>query len=67
VTGEEGENDCAHGFIDNYMTWADGLGVSYLGWSWNPYDCKSFPSLITDYAGTPSAFGQGLKAHLQSL
>jgi hypothetical protein len=67
VTGEIGENDCAHGFIDGYMSWADGLGVSYLGWAWNQQDCSSFPALITDYNGTPSAFGQGLMQHLQSL
>ncbi len=67
ITGENGENDCAHGFVDGYMTWADGLGISYLGWSWNALDCSSFPALITDYAGTPSGFGAGLKAHLLSL
>jgi hypothetical protein len=67
VTGENGENDCAHGFVDTYMTWADGLGISYLGWAWNPYDCNSFPALVSDYNGTPTGYGQGLKAHLQSL
>jgi hypothetical protein len=67
VTGEIGENDCAHGFIDGYMTWADGLGISYLGWAWNASDCKAFPSLIVDYSGTPTAFGQGLMTHLRSL
>jgi hypothetical protein len=67
VTGENGENDCAHGFVDTYMTWADGLGISYLGWAWNTYDCSSFPALVSDYNGTPTGYGQGLKAHLQSL
>jgi hypothetical protein len=67
ITGENGENDCAHGFVDTYMTWADGLGISYLGWAWNPYGCGSFPALVSDYNGTPTGFGQGLMAHLQSL
>jgi hypothetical protein len=67
VTGENGENDCAHGFVDGYMAWADTLGISYLGWAWNPYNCNSFPALITDYKGTPTPFGQGLMTHLQSL
>jgi hypothetical protein len=67
ITGENGENDCAHGFVDAYMTWADSLGISYLGWAWNPYDCKAFPALISDYTGTPTPFGQGLMAHLQKL
>jgi endoglucanase len=68
ITGENGENDCGTSFVDAYMTWADGLGISYLGWAWNTDDCSSFPSLITSYdAGTPTAFGMGLKNHLTSL
>jgi PKD repeat protein len=67
VTGELGENDCGHTFIDGYMPWADTNGVSYLGWAWNPYDCSTFPSLISDYAGTPTAFGIGLRDHLAAL
>jgi hypothetical protein len=31
LTGELGENDCQHGFIDAFMGWADHEGVSYLG------------------------------------
>ena len=65
VTGEMGENDCAHGFIDTYMPWADTNGVSYLGWAWNVWDCKSGPALITDYDGGATGFGAGLQAHLQ--
>ena len=54
-----GEQDCAHGFIDGYMSWADAKGISYLGWAWNPQNCNTFPSLITNVDGTPTAFGQG--------
>jgi hypothetical protein len=64
VTGELGEDDCGHAFIDGYMPWADMHGVSYLGWTWNVWSCSSGPALVTDYGGTPTAFGQGLKAHL---
>jgi len=64
VTGEMGENDCAHGFIDTYMPWADMHGVSYLGWTWNVWDCNNGPALITDYDGGTTGFGAGLKAHL---
>ncbi len=66
VTGELGERDCQHAFIDGYMTWADSHGVGYLGWAWNappelnPADFrKSLPSLITDATGTPSALRAG--------
>jgi hypothetical protein len=68
VTGEMGEDDCAHGFIDDYMAWADAQQprISYLGWTWNTWDCKDGPALITDYSGTPTPFGVGLRDHLQS-
>jgi endoglucanase len=64
VTGELGENDCAESYVDSYFAWADPLGISYLGWSWNVQTCGSFPALITSYAGTPTAFGQGFLTHL---
>jgi hypothetical protein len=67
VTGEIGETDCGHRFIDDYMTWADGHGVSYLGWTWNVWNCGSGPALITDYDGTASGMGAGLKEHLAGL
>jgi endoglucanase len=67
VTGELGENDCAHGFVDVYMAWADAHGVSYLGWTWNPWNCSSGPALIADWQGTPTPYGQGLRDHLAAL
>lgn len=67
VTGEIGETDCASGFIDSYMTWADAHGVSYLAWSWNTASCSGGPALITSYDGTPTAFGAGFEAHLAAL
>ena len=70
VTGELGEDDCQQSFIDAYMNWADPLGVSYLGWTWDAgggWTCGGGPTLITDYAGTPSGMGAGLQAHLAAL
>jgi hypothetical protein len=61
---EIGENDCAHGFIDTVMNWADSHGVGYLAWTWNNWDCSSGPSLITDWDGTATAYGLGFKNHL---
>src|SRR5579875_1473291 len=55
IAGEIGENDCAHGFIDTAMAWFDQHGISYLGWAWDTYDCSSFPALISNYNGTPTA------------
>jgi aryl-phospho-beta-D-glucosidase BglC (GH1 family) len=67
ITGELGENDCGSGFIDNFMTFADGQGISYLGWAWNSANCNSFPALISNWGGTPSGFGAGYKAHLATV
>lgn len=70
VTGELGEGDCRHRYIDGYMPWADRHGISYLGWAWNignGWTCKGGPSLIRNYAGQPSAFGIGLREHLREL
>jgi hypothetical protein len=67
VTGELGEDDCAHGFIDTYMPWADAVGISYLGWTWDTWNCNSGPALISDYGGTPTPFGAGFRDHLISL
>jgi endoglucanase len=67
LTGELGQRDCAHGFIDSFMTWADARGISYLGWAWNVQNCNSFPALISNVDGTPTNFGIGLRDHLLSL
>jgi hypothetical protein len=63
VVGEIGENDCATGHITALMNWLDARGASYLGWTWNTWDCRSGPALISDYSGTPTAFGAGLRDH----
>ncbi len=68
VAGEIGENDCADSYMDPLMTWLDIQGISYLAWTWNTdCDCSSGPALISDYTGTPTGYGAGVKAHLQSL
>ncbi|MEU8975656.1 cellulose binding domain-containing protein [Streptomyces monashensis] len=67
VAGEIGENTCAHGFTDQAMKWFDDRNLSYLGWTWNTWDCSSGPSLISAYDGTPTAYGTGLRDHLRAL
>uniref|UniRef100_A0A1B6KME0 Glycoside hydrolase family 5 domain-containing protein n=1 Tax=Graphocephala atropunctata TaxID=36148 RepID=A0A1B6KME0_9HEMI len=65
IVGETGENDCDHTYVDELMNWLDSKYISYLGWTWNTWDCFSGPSLIMDYDGSPTAYGIGLKEHLQ--
>ena len=64
VTGEIGEDDCAGGFVDGYLEWADAHGIGYLGWEWNTADCTGGPALITSHDGTPTAFGAAVREHL---
>ncbi|AUY53494.1 cellulase family glycosylhydrolase [Streptomyces sp. CB01881] len=67
VAGEIGENTCGHAFVDRVMKWSDDRGLSYLGWTWNTWDCSSGPALISGYDGTPTAFGIGVRDHLRTL
>ncbi|MHB8627503.1 MAG: glycoside hydrolase family 5 protein [Aggregatilineales bacterium] len=67
IAGEIGEDDCAHGFVDSLMGWLDTHNASYLGWTWNAWDCKKGPALISDYSGIPTALGQGLKDHFAAV
>ncbi|MFN2581406.1 MAG: glycoside hydrolase family 5 protein [Candidatus Dormibacteria bacterium] len=67
ITGEIGEDDCAGGFITQYMQWADSTGISYVGWTWDTWNCSSGPALITAYDGTPTAYGAAFRSHLAAL
>jgi hypothetical protein len=72
VVGELGETDCAHGYIDSWMRYADRQHLSYLGWTWNAtapgsWTCRGGPSLIKNWNGTPTAYGVGYKEHLAPL
>jgi hypothetical protein len=68
IAGEIGENDCADGYIDRLISWLDARSASYLAWAWNAdFACNSGPGLIKDYAGTPTGYGKGYRAHLRSL
>jgi hypothetical protein len=67
IAGEIGEGDCADTYITPLMTYLDANGANYLGWAWDTYNCSSFPALISDYNGTPTAFGLGYRNHLLIL
>ena len=63
MAGEIGENDCASGYVTGLTDWLDRHQVSYLGWTWNTWNCGSGPSLISSCDGTPTAFGAGIRAY----
>lgn len=66
VATEIGETDCAGGYVGPLMDWLDGHGVSYLAWTWDTWDCKSGPALITSYDGTATEYGVAVRDHFLS-
>ena len=55
-------------YITPLTTWLESKGISFLAWAWNAdFACSSGPGLITDYTGTPTAYGAAYKAILQAL
>jgi endoglucanase len=67
IAGEIGENECSDTYITPLMTWMDSGNISYLAWTWNNWGCANGNVLIGDYAGDPTAYGDGYEAHLVSL
>lgn len=68
VTTEFGQNDCAGWYVSNLMKWMDTVELSYLAWTFNTWDYKDGPALISSYAngGTPTNYGQAVKSHYAS-
>jgi hypothetical protein len=66
VATEVGENDCAGGFLRTLLPWADSHGIGFLAWAWNAAGCGSGPSLISDYGGTPTAYGAAYRSYINS-
>lgn len=66
-TEEIGEHDCQGVYILPLMTWEDSVGGNYMGWSWNTYNCSSFPALISaTNPVVPTGFGYAMMTHLLS-
>lgn len=67
LLGEIGEKDCRGTYVSRVMAWADAHAVSYLGWTWNTWNCRTGPALITRYDGTPTPYGLAIRNHLLRL
>ena len=64
LLGEIGETDCAHGFVDTFMRWLDRRNIGYVAWTWDDWNaCNDGPTLITNYDGTPTGYGVGIRHH----
>ena len=70
ITGEFGEIDtCASedSFVNAIMTYLDGLGESYVAWTFNINSSCPGPYLISDSSGTPLPIAAtAIKAHYLS-
>ena len=70
ITTEFGENDCSGGYVTSVMKWLDAnTNGNYLAWTFNTWDCKSGPALISSYDnnGVPTAYGTAIKNHYASF
>jgi endoglucanase len=75
IATELGEFDCQDWFIQEAIAFLEANGGSYIANAWNAgpgwpcgsSDAKAGPSLITAFSGTPTAYGQGYRAHLLAL
>jgi hypothetical protein len=56
-------NPCDPGYAREVIDYADARGLSWIGWAWYVGDC-GFPSLISDWLGTPTATGEVVRQAL---
>lgn len=66
VITEFGDSDCNGDFSRTVMNWADTAQVSYLAWTWNPWDCGGGPALISSIDGSATPYGRAIRDHFQA-
>jgi hypothetical protein len=66
VATELGERGCGYTYTDSFMSWADLHGVSYMPFGWIVWGGCDV-SLISDYSGTPTSYGIGVRDHIAAL
>jgi hypothetical protein len=54
---------CASAYSQDLITYADAHNASWTAWAWYPGGCK-FPSVVSDWNGTPNAPGMVVKTAL---
>ena len=62
---EFGEFDCGTTYEQSFISYAAAHGIGWTAWAWYPGGC-SFPALIANWNGTPSAMGVPVQAALQA-
>jgi endoglucanase len=64
IFSEFGTYNCSTTLYKNLLEYAKTHDISWAGWAWFPGGC-SFPALINDWNGTPSAAGEVVRQYLQ--
>ena len=59
------DGTCDGSYETQVMDYADAKNMSWIAWAWFSGGC-SFPSLISDWGGTPSAKGQAIRTRMLS-
>ena len=68
IASEIGVDNCDATFFNTLLDWLDARQLSYAAWTWNTWNAAcSGISLISDYAGTGTAYGELYRAHLAAL
>ena len=74
VVGGFGDTDCDSSYSTKLMKFADGLGISYLAWTWNTEadygGCSNAllgPKLSAYLSGHPSGYGRGVRKHFRHV
>jgi endoglucanase len=74
VVGGFGDTDCNSDYSTKLMRFADGLGISYLAWTWNTVadygGCENAllgPKRSAYLTGHPSGFGRGVRKHFRQV
>lgn len=74
LIGGFGDTDCNSDYSTRLMKFADGLGISYLAWTWNTEadygGCENAllgPTRKAYFSGHPSGFGRGIRKHFRQV
>ena len=65
IASEIGVDNCDSSFLNTLLSWLDARQISYAAWTWNTWGaaCSSL-SLVSDYTGTATPYGELYRAHL---
>ncbi len=67
IGDEEGSGVCSTDFLTKVMAWLDSHNAGYNAWTWNVWGGCGSLSLISDYNGTATPYGQVYKDRLIKL